>query len=59
MLFTCKSKFHLCFDLAESMTAISSGSSGMPGEYDMDSKGHTYDFATGALSADNINVGVA
>ena len=39
------------------MTALSTASSGgMVGEYDMSSRGHSYDFATATLSAEDVNV---
>ena len=41
------------------MTALSTASSGgMVGEYDMSSRGHSYDFATATLSAEDVNVRV-
>ena len=43
--------------VAGSMTALPSASSGvMVGEYDMSSRGHSYDFATATLSSEDVNV---
>ena len=41
--------------VAGSMTALPA-SGGMVGEYDMSSRGHSYDFATATLSAEDVNV---